>query len=119
MSYVPQGNQSTLQGDEPSDGVLLGQAVAGDERAFEALVSRYHYPLLHYIQKILKDNELANDVLQVVLLRFYLSLPTLLTDVALQPWLFQVARNRCLDELRKQRYRPSLRFSYRLAFQVV
>ena len=111
MSYIQQGKHSTWQGKEPSDGILIGQSVAGDERAFEALVSRYHHPLLNYIRRIIKDDELAYDVLQVVLLRLYISLPTLLTDVPLKAWLFQVARNRCLDELRKQRRRPSLRFS--------
>ncbi len=111
MSYIQQGKNSTWQGKEPSDGILIGQSVAGDERAFEALVSRYHHPLLNYIRRILKDDEQAYDVLQVVLLRLYISLPTLLTDVPLQPWLFRVAHNRCMDELRKQRCRPSLRFS--------
>jgi len=111
MSYIQQGKHSAWQGKEPSDGILIGQSVAGDERAFEALVSRYHHPLLNYIRRILKDDEQAYDVLQVVLLRLYISLPTLLTDVPLQPWLFRVAHNRCMDELRKQRCRPSLRFS--------
>jgi RNA polymerase sigma-70 factor (ECF subfamily) len=111
MSYIQKGKHSTWQGKEPSDGILIGQSVAGDERAFEALVSRYHHPLLNYIRRILKDDEQAYDVLQVVLLRLYISLPTLLTDVPLQPWLFRVAHNRCMDELRKQRCRPSLRFS--------
>jgi RNA polymerase sigma factor (sigma-70 family) len=91
--------------------VLLGQAVAGDERAFEVLVSRYQHSLLHYIQRILKDDEQANDVLQFVLLQLYLSLPILRTDVSLRPWLQQVARHRCLDELRRRRARPALRFS--------
>ena len=111
MSYIQQGKHNASQDTDPSDGILLGRSHAGDERAFEALVSRYHHSLLNYIRRIIKDDELAYDVLQVVLLRLYISLPTLLTDVPLKAWLFQVARNRCLDELRKQRRRPSLRFS--------
>ncbi|OLD81515.1 MAG: hypothetical protein AUG54_04050 [Ktedonobacter sp. 13_1_20CM_4_53_7] len=111
MSYIQQGKHNASQETDPSDGILLGQSVAGDDRAFEALVSRYHHPLLNYIRQILKDDEQAYDVLQFVLLKFYLSLPTLRKDVPLKPWLFQVAHNRCMDELRKQRRRPSLRFS--------
>jgi RNA polymerase sigma-70 factor (ECF subfamily) len=42
----------------------------------------------------------AGDILQEVFLRLYLSLPKLRTDAPLKPWLFQVAHNRCLDELR-------------------
>jgi len=111
VSYKQQEKQSTSQGTEPSDGILLGQSLAGDEYAFEALVSRYRSPLLNSIRRILKDDEQAFDVLQFVLLRLYVSQPTLQKDVPLRGWLFQVAHNRCIDELRKQSSRPSLRFS--------
>src|SRR5713101_9572113 len=111
VSYKQQEKHSTSQGTEPSDGILLRQSLAGDEYAFEALVNRYRSPLLNYIRRILKDDELAYDVLQFVLLRLYVSQPTLLKDVPLRAWLFQVAHNRCMDELRKQRSRPAIRFS--------
>ncbi len=111
MSYIQQGKHTASQETDPSDGILLGRSQAGDERAFEALISRYHHSLLNYIRHVLKDDELAYDVLQFVLLKLYLSQPTLGKDVPLKPWLFQVAHNRCIDELRKQRCRPSLRFS--------
>src|SRR5258708_28136820 len=63
------------------------------------------------MRRVLKDDEQAHDVLQFVLLQLYVSRPTLLRDVPLKAWLFQVARHRCLDELRKQRRRPSIHFS--------
>src|SRR5258708_19664854 len=91
--------------------MLLRQSLAGDEYAFEALVSRFRSPLLNSIRCILKDDEQAYDVLQFVLLRLYVSQPTLLKDVPLRAWLFQVAHNRCMDELRKQQCRPSIHFS--------
>jgi RNA polymerase sigma-70 factor (ECF subfamily) len=40
--------------------------------------------------------------LQDVFIKFYLSLPDLRIDQPLKPWLFQVARNRCVDELRRK-----------------
>ncbi len=111
VSYMQQEKHSTSQETEPSDGMLLRHSLAGDEYAFEALVSRYRSPLLNSIRRVLKDDELAYDVLQVVLLRLYVSQPTLLKDVPLRGWLFQVAHHRCLDELRQQRCRPSIHFS--------
>ncbi len=111
MSSMQQGKHSTSQEAEPSDGMLLQQSLAGDEDAFEVLVRRYRSPLLDSIRRILKDDEQAYDVLQFVLLRLYDSQPTLLKDVSLRGWLFQVAHNRCLDELRKQRRRPAIHFS--------
>jgi len=50
-------------------------------------------------------------VLQHVFLQLYVSLPVLLRNVSLKDWLFQVARNRCLDELRKRRRRAEILFS--------
>ncbi len=50
-------------------------------------------------------------MLQHVFLQLYVSLPVLLRNVSLRSWLFQVARNRCLDELRKRRRRAEILFS--------
>ena len=102
---------SILLGQGVPDGVLVGQALAGDQRAFELLVSRYHRPLVRFIGGFLKDDEQVNDVLQHVLIQLYVSLPMLLRTVSLKGWLFQVARNRCLDELRKRRRRAEIPFS--------
>ena len=93
------------------DGLLVGQALAGDHYAFEFLVNRYHHQLVSHIRGFLKDNDQIYDVLQHVYLQLYLSLPILLRNVSLKGWLFQVARNRCLDELRKRRRRAEVPFS--------
>src|SRR5438270_5150766 len=84
---------------EISDGVLAQQTLAGDQQAFEALVKRYSTPLFNFISRFLGDYDQACDISQQVFLQLYLSLPTLRTGDPLKAWLFQVARNRCLDEL--------------------
>jgi RNA polymerase sigma-70 factor (ECF subfamily) len=93
-----------------SDSELIEQALTGEDRAFEYLVARYHASLYNFIGRCLKDYELARDVLQFVFLQLHVSLPKLhmnltstRTKVPLKSWLFQVAWNRCMDELRKQR----------------
>src|SRR6266700_1821402 len=111
MLYAQPQQDSILQGQGVPDGVLVGQALTGDQRAFELLVSRYHRPLVRCIRGFLKDDEQVNDVLQHVFLQLYVSLPVLLRNVSLRSWLFQVARNRCLDELRKRRRRAEILFS--------
>lgn len=103
MSDLHQGKYCASQETELSDGFLLTQSLAGDECAFEALVCQYRTPLLNYIRHFLKEDEQAYDVLQFVLLQLYVSQPRLLRHRPLRAWLFQVARRRCLDELRKQR----------------
>src|SRR5260370_2918643 len=111
MLYAQPQQDSILQGQGVPDGVLVEQALAGDQPAFELLVSRYHRPLVRCIGGFLKDDEQVNDVLQHVFLQLYVSLPVLLRNVSIRGWLFQVARNRSLDELRKRRRRAEILFS--------
>ncbi len=85
------------------DGTLVQQAVAGDQNAFALLVGRYSRPLFNFIRHSLGEYDIACDVTQQVFLQLYLSMPTLRTSEPLKAWLFQVARNRCLDELRRKR----------------
>src|SRR5436853_1235934 len=91
-----------IQFPDISDGILAQQTLAGDQQAFEALMKRYHAPLYNFICRFLNDYDQACDILQQVFLQLYISLSTLHTDKPLKAWLFQVARNRCLDELRRR-----------------
>src|SRR5438477_3688161 len=86
-----------------TDGVLAQQTLAGDPYAFEDLVKRYSTPLFNFIYRFLGDYDQACDILQHVFIQLHGSLNTLRTDKPLKAWLFQVARNRCLDELRRKR----------------
>src|SRR6266542_7027212 len=95
--------RSKIHAPEISDGTLVQQTLAGDQRAFEMLVCRYNVPLFNFICHCLGDYDLACDVSQQVFLQLYISMPTLRTGEPLKAWLFQVARNRCLDELRRKR----------------
>jgi RNA polymerase sigma factor (sigma-70 family) len=88
---------------EITDGVLAQQTLAGDQLAFEKLVERYSSSLFNFICRFLNDYDAASDILQQVFTQLYISLPNLRTGEPLKAWLFQVARNRCLDELRKKR----------------
>jgi len=93
-----------------SDMVLAQQALSGDQNGFEILVRRYSNPLFNFICHFLGDYDQACDVLQQVFLRFYTSLPNLGISEPFKPWLFQVARNCCVDELRRRK-RYAIHFS--------
>jgi RNA polymerase sigma factor (sigma-70 family) len=95
--------QATLKYIDISDGELVQEALTGDQVAFEALVHKYSVPLFNFIYHFFADYDQACDILQQVLLQLYISLSTLRTTKPLKSWLFQVARNRCLDELRRKR----------------
>ncbi|MGH2496628.1 MAG: RNA polymerase sigma factor [Ktedonobacteraceae bacterium] len=84
-----------------SDSELIQQALAGSQYAFEQMVHRYETPLFRFISTFLYDYDQVCDILQQVLIQLYISLPTLNPGRPLRPWLFQVARNRSIDELRR------------------
>ena len=86
-----------------TDDDLILQAQSGDHDAFALLVERYSKGLFRLISRIVRDEHLAQDVLQHVFLQLYRSLPTLRQEGKLKAWLCQVARHRCLDELRRKR----------------
>src|SRR5207245_5916677 len=92
----------THQPGMPGSG-LAQHYLAGDQQAFEVLVQRYTRPLFTLTCRCLGEYDAASDILQQVMLQLYLSLPKLRTGEPLKAWLYQVARNRCLDELRRKR----------------
>ena len=93
-----------------SDALLAQLTLGGDQGAFEILLRRYSTPLFNFVYRFLGDYDQACDVLQQVSIRFYTSLPKLGTSEPFKPWLFQVARNCCVDELRRRR-RYAIHFS--------
>ena len=97
---------SQIQDQQASDGALVEQSLRGDHEAFAQLVQRYQRTIFVYICRFLPDYDQACDLCQVVMLQLYRSLPSLHTDEPLRPWLFRVARNRCIDVLRGTRSIP-------------
>ena len=91
--------------EEVSDSLLAEHSLAGDEDAFAILVSRYRPWLFSFICHLTQNGTEAEDILQYVFLKLYLALPILRINQPLEPWLFRVARNRCVDEARRKRMR--------------
>jgi RNA polymerase sigma factor (sigma-70 family) len=86
-----------------SEGELLARVRNGDDTAFEALYDTYHRRLLAFCQHMLGSREEAEDVLQHTFMSAYRSLRTGYEVVDLKPWLYTIARNRCLSVMRARR----------------
>ncbi len=86
-----------LQGDEK----LIAMARAGNPGAFEAVVDRYQGRLLGFCRQMLGSTEDAEDVLQEVFVNAYRAMLADEREINLRPWLYRIARNRCLNHLRK------------------
>jgi RNA polymerase sigma-70 factor (ECF subfamily) len=75
----------------------------GDFQAYECLVKKYSGPLMVYIVNIVRHRETAEDILQEVFFAAYKNLAgynRLLGSFS--TWLFCIARNRCLNELKRK-----------------
>jgi len=84
-----------------SDERLVALARRGNHGAFEALVGRYQARLLSFCRHMLSSREDAEDVLQEV---FAASFNAMLADdrpINVRPWLYRIARNRSLNQLRR------------------
>ena len=84
-----------------SDEQLLALFRAGREDAFRAIHDRYHDRLLAYVRHMLRGSSEAEDVVQDVFLRAYGALRSGERDIAVRPWLYRVAHNRCIDYVRR------------------
>jgi len=91
---------------QPDFGVLR-RAQKGDERAFSLIVRAYQVPVYNYVLRLVGgDRSLAEDLTQEVFLRVYQGLPKFSLRSKFTTWLFQVTKNRVLDELRASERRP-------------
>jgi RNA polymerase sigma-70 factor, ECF subfamily len=88
------------------DLALLRKAQRGDERAFSVLVRSYETPVYNYVLRMVGDRPLAEDLTQDIFLRLYQGLPGFSLRCRFTTWLFQVAKNRVLDELRARERKP-------------
>jgi RNA polymerase sigma factor (sigma-70 family) len=86
-----------LQGDEK----LIAMARSGNPGAFETIVDRYQGRLLGFCRQMLGSTEDAEDVLQEVFVNAYKAMLADEREINLRPWLYRIARNRCLNYLRK------------------
>ena len=83
-----------------SDERLVEQVRGGSEAAFEAIFERHHRGVLAFCRHMLRSVEEAEDVVQHTFLAAYSDLVASDKPIQLRPWLYTIARNRCLSVLR-------------------
>ena len=86
-----------------SDEKLVALIRRGQHGAFEALVQRYQPRLLAFCRHMLSSQEDAEDVLQEVFAASFNAICADNRTINARPWLYRIARNRCLNHLRKPR----------------
>ncbi len=84
-----------------SDEQLVALFRAGNDDAFRVIHDRYRQRLFAYTRQMLPHRQDAEDALQDIFVRAYAGLRANRRELALRAWLYRVAHNRCIDELRR------------------
>jgi RNA polymerase sigma-70 factor (ECF subfamily) len=85
------------------DPAVLARARRGDQRAFALLVRHYDDGLRALAYRLLGDRDRMADALQEAYVRAFRALPSFRGDAAVGTWLYRIAYNACVDELRRER----------------
>ncbi len=89
------------------DAVLMLRVKRGDRAAFAELVEKYKQPVMNFIYRSLRDETEAEDLAQNVFLQVYKSRSRYKQTAKFSTWLFTIARNLCLNELRRRSRHPA------------
>ena len=84
-----------------NDMELLRRYAAGEEGAFQELVSQYKDGLYAFLRRFLNQPDLVDDVFQETFMQLYVSRDSFDQSRPLRPWLFTIAANKAKDALRR------------------
>jgi len=87
----------------PTDHQLVGAVRHGDDRAFEALYSRYQRRIAGYVYGMVKDYGRAEDITQEVFVSALRRMRKTERPIAFKPWIYEIAKNACIDAYRRGR----------------
>jgi len=85
-----------------NDVELLKRYAAGEEGAFQELVSQYKDGVYAFLRRFLNQPDLVDDVFQETFMQLYVSRDTFDLSRPLRPWLFTIAANKAKDALRRR-----------------
>lgn len=94
--------------EERIDEALMARFCAGEEAAFEALYQRYAAGILAFLRRLVRDDALADDLLQTTFLSMVRARGRYVAGAGVRGWLFAIAANAGRDALRRRRVRPEV-----------
>jgi len=89
------------------DATLMLRVKRGDVGAFTELVEKYKQPVINFIARTLRDETEAEDLAQNVFVQVYKSAWRYKKSAKFSTWLFTIARNLCLNEIRRRSRHPT------------
>ncbi|HYG76041.1 MAG TPA: RNA polymerase sigma factor [Planctomycetota bacterium] len=92
----------------PSDEVLMEQLAQGSHEAFDKLLSRYEAAVITFCYAFMRNREAAEDLAQETFMRVFRNARRYQPVAKFTTWLYRIAANLCINELKKGKLRHSL-----------
>jgi RNA polymerase sigma-70 factor (ECF subfamily) len=84
------------------DAALIGRIAAGDKLAMRALFARHHVRIFRFVARLVRDHQLAEDVVSQVFLEVWRHAAAFEARSAASTWLLSIARFKALSSLRRR-----------------
>jgi RNA polymerase sigma-70 factor, ECF subfamily len=93
----------TQGAEPPTDEQLVAAVLAGDRERFGDIVERFQSRLVNYLFRLLRNADEAHELAQEVFLKVYQALDRYDPTYRFSTWIFRVAQNAAIDQIRKRR----------------
>lgn len=86
--------------------LLIKQILDGNQHAFNMLTYKWQKPIFNFCLRYVGDHDTAKDIVQMVFLKIYQRLGSLDDHSRFSSWIHTIARNLCLDEIKRKKFKP-------------
>jgi RNA polymerase sigma-70 factor, ECF subfamily len=100
-------NSADMSAELDPDAALMLRVKQGDTSAFTGLVDKYKQPVMNLVFRMLRDASEAEDLAQNVFVQVHRSASRYEVSSKFSTWLFTIARNLCLNEIRRRSRHPT------------
>ncbi|MED1785741.1 sigma-70 family RNA polymerase sigma factor [Brevibacillus fortis] len=90
------------------DQVIIAQVLQGNKEAYAEIISRYHGKVISVLRKMQGHTSNEQDTVQEIFIKTYYLLPNYKPTYTFSAWLYRIAANYCVDELRRRIRAPEL-----------
>lgn len=94
----------TAESGERSDADVMLAVAAGDEAAYNYLVTKYHRQIIHFLYRMVHNEAVAEELAQEVFLRVYRSRESYRAEAKFSTWLYRIATNLAVNHARDTKY---------------
>lgn len=90
-----------MENKDITDENLIKSIVDGDHDLYEIVIERYEGKIFRYVRSIIKDEDKTADVVQETFIKAYTNLNSFKSGLKFSSWLYRIAHNETIDEIRK------------------